>query len=212
MSMKIVFLIIILAMFGSSEADAAIVTIDPDNFLNSTDISTATVGVTVSSVPHAAPTTRDPIFATDWFTAIGNIFASPANSTIVFGFETFPETRDAVFRADFDVPTDFVSLLSVVASDQNFMSLRAFDAGNNLLATVDAPGIRVDFTATINRSSADIAYILAGGTNPLAGNGIDRFEFNRILPPPPVAMLEPTTLLLLGLGLAGLGFARKRLH
>ena len=170
---------------ASNCAHAEIVTVDPDNSPAGTDIGAATPGVTLSSVPHIAPDTRDPIVATDWFPPVGNIFASPANSSIVFSFQSGQDTRDAVFRADFDVPTDFVSIVSVVASDQNFMSLRAFGVNDTLIASSDATGANESFTHSITRPSAEIAYILAGGTNELAANGLDLLEFNRIVPNEP---------------------------
>ena len=170
---------------ASNCAHAEIVTVDPDNSPAGTDIGAATLGVTLSSVPHIAPNTRDPIVATDWFPPVGNIFASPANSSIVFSFQSGQDTRDAVFRADFDVPTDFVSIVSVVASDQNFMSLRAFGVNDTLIASSDATGANESFTHSITRPSAEIAYILAGGTNELAANGLDLLEFNRIVPNEP---------------------------
>jgi len=61
--------------------------------------------------------------------------------------------------------------------------------------------------ATFTRSTADIAYILAGGV-PGEGVSLD----NLVVSVPDTAVPEPSTLGLIGLGLLGLGAMKRRRH
>lgn len=105
-------------------------------------------------------------------------------------------------RADFDYWANFVAI-DIVGDDYSVDTgvLYAYDSGGVLLESVASGGLRYGevFTATINRPSFDIAYIIAGGT---AGDAVhlDNLIAN-VIP-------EPTTLLLLGFG--GLILIRKR--
>ena len=111
-----------------------------------------------------------------------------------------------VLRADFDVQTDFVQI-DLIFRDDDVAALRAFASDGTLIHEVVGSGdgrtANAFHTATINRATADIAYVTAGG---VGGEGafLDNFSFNRIDIP------EPGTLALFGLGLVGLGFTRLR--
>ena len=195
-------LLIISAIACPALADE--ISVEPDDYEIGTDLSTIVPGVTLSV--KAQP---DAMVVSD----VGSSGACgpgpgpvPCAST---GTQVFSwvnvigdpwQQNSGEFRADFDQPTDFVSI-DLVGIDDGAAELRAFAADGTLLQTFHAfltgPGHNV--TASISRASPNIAYILAGG---VIGerNNLDNFRFNRIAPPFPTAILLSGPLVEDGLG------------
>jgi hypothetical protein len=116
----------------------------------------------------------------------------------------------AEFRADFASPTEFVSI-DFVGVDDGDVKAEIYDLNGVLLDSFIASlgGEGENAIATFTRSTADIAYILAGGV-PGEGVSLD----NLVVSVPDTAVPTPATLPLFatGLGLmALLAWRRKRL-
>jgi hypothetical protein len=137
----------LLSFFGS--AHAALVTIDPGNFLPGTDISNATPGVTLSSWNFSPESgdSFDPVFAADctadcggWLQgqrifsgSQGFRFANTSAAAFRLKFPTSPvPERFNVLRADFAEPTNFVQLIGGgYDGGGDALDLIAFDRNGN---------------------------------------------------------------------------------
>jgi len=107
------------------------------------------------------------------------------------------ESEYGVLRADFGVFADFVQI-DLIFDDDDQGFLRAFDSSGTLLDTVTAfgdgqtPG--QEFArVSITRPSADIAYIIAGGSN-AEGHFLDNLQVN-VVPVPAAAWLLGSSLI-----------------
>lgn len=193
----------------ATKATAVIITVEPDDFSVGTDIADLYPGVTLSVADDPGATVQ----SIDGFSSFnGRNLAS--TGTLLFGqapihSASVPQGWDefnGLLRADFARPTDFVQI-DIIFDDDDFGRLRAFDMMGSLLETVFVAGDGRDpapfDTALITRPSPDIAYIVVGGD---LGEALmlDNLQFNLVAP-------EPTTFALIGLGLAGLAFARRRM-
>jgi len=174
-------------------ADGIPISVEPDDYGIGTDLSTIVPGVTLSveAQPDATVVSvtgssgacgPDPTLAVPCASTGTQVFGASGLSA-----EFGPwQQNSGEFRADFDQPTDFVSI-DLVGIDDGAAELRAFAADGTLLQTFHAfltgPGDNV--TASISRANPDIAYILVGG---VIGerNNLDNLIFNRIAPPFPV--------------------------
>lgn len=188
---------ILLVPLMSSKAWAVLVTVDPDNFPGSppTDISSAVPGVTFANA-------GGPLYAADWTTARGNVFARP---DLNLGFYLLGDPTE-VFRARFDSPTDFVSILTTTSGFLNNSQIRAYDVNGNFLTGLVSSGTTSgDVSITITRSKPDISYVVGGSTNELTATVIDRFTFNLV--PVPIPITGSGTLIASLLILGGLGCA-----
>lgn len=187
---------------------ATLIVVEPDNFIDGQDISNAVAGVTLSAVGSGSdfPLTSSIIRARTPHQA-----GSPVpTGSLVFGvdaadFDTGFYSTEHQFRADFDLLTDFVSIM--VAPDNNvgvtdFAHISIFDSNNILLDFFDTGGLSE--TVSFSRASSEISYLIAGNATGNFGDSfmLDRLAFN---------VPEPTTLALLSLGLAGLGFTRSKI-
>lgn len=113
-------------------------------------------------------------------------------------------------RATFDVAVDYVSMWYTNGSSP--FTVSAYDAGDNLIASVDGPyNYGQNSFLEISSLTSNIKYVVMAG----AGNyfTIDDFTAPFITGQPSNgnAVPEPSTLLLLGAGLAGVGLLRKRI-
>ena len=196
---KVVFF---LALWGVMQPAAAeVITIDPDDYPNfpAPDISTAFDGVTLSTNAGGA------VYAANWTTSPdNNAFAGEFGVSFSFNLQLFGGPGP-IFRASFDQPTDFISLLTTTIPGQiNNLRMQAF---NNLGAVIDFSTTSVGnapVNLIISRPIAEIAYIPAGNAGPGTETVLETLQFNRIQIPGPAA---------LGFflfGLAGVGFSRLR--
>ena len=106
---------------------------------------------------------------------------APAVVPLTFAFDAGIDP----LRADFLVPTDYVQI-DIACDDNNFGEILAFDASDNLLATsnrvtCDGRTANANGTAVISRSTADIAYVIAGGVGAEALL-LDNLQFNLFTP------------------------------
>ncbi len=189
------------------------VLVEPDDFVDGTDISNAVAGVTLSAVGGE-------VAGPEVYSREAGALAS--TGTRVFGFvravpgsASVPEVAWWDFagfsslRADFDVPTDYVAIDVIADDTPDAGILRAFNAADVEVASVQSAVIsfgEVD-TMVISRGSADIAYILAGGY--ASGSGPDDIHLDYLRTERPTVVPEPASAAIMLMGLAGLA-RRKR--
>lgn len=200
-----------------SDLTAAIITVDPDAFSDGTDISNAFNGVTLSVIDGGG----GPVFsrtdgaASTGSRTFGNSAASGAIPELIWfegdGFNPNPPGPGPVLRVDFGVSTDFVAIDIINQDTFDGGVLRAFNAFDVEIATVlsivtgqfgAAPAPQI---LSVSLGAADIAYVTVAGQSAQDSVHLDNLQFNQITTIP-----EPGVVALLGLGLMGMGFVRRR--
>lgn len=184
---------------SSITASAALINVDPDAFASGTDISNAFAGVTLSGPGQA----NSAVFslASGLASTGSNIFGSGDDGN------EWGNGFNAGMRVDFAALTDFVSIDIIGNDSSDDGRLLAYDAMNTLLATytTGALGTGQVETALISRGSADIAYVIAtGDANESDSISLDNLNYNSGVIP------EPASIALLGLGIAGIGYQRRK--
>lgn len=189
---------------STSIAHAILITVDPDDFIDRTNISNAYSGITLSAIDGGYN-----VIATSSVFSQTSFLAS--TGTQVFGHdgvsvEAWANGLVGDLRIDFIQATDFVSI-DIIANDgfdPGF--LQAYNSAGTLLdsfTTQGNLGSGIPETAIISTTSANISYVIASGAS---GNDVvlDNLTYNSATVP------EPATLALLSFGLLGIGIARRK--
>jgi len=196
-----------LVLYGlsASMAYAIVIAVDPDDFIDGTDISNAFPGITLSAIDGGNNILLTP-------SVFSQTSSLASTGTQVFGHDGIFTTSWARsllgdLRVDFAQPTDFVSI-DIVAND-NFDPgfIQAFDTFDTLLGsftTAGNLGVGVVETASISTGTANIAYVVASGIQP-EDVVLDNLQFNRV-----DAIAEPGTVALIGIGLVVVALNRRR--
>ena len=205
MSKRLMALFTCLALtLFTSMANAILITVDPDDFADGTDISNAFSGISLSAIDGG----NNILLTNSVFSQTSSLAST---GTQVFGHDgiftqTWAQGLVADLRIDFIQATDFVSLDIIANNGSDPGFLEAYDSTGTLLGsfiTQGNLGSGIPETATISSGSANIAYVIASG---LGGNDValDNLIYNSATVP------EPTVLALLSFGLLGLGIARRK--
>jgi hypothetical protein len=190
----------------SCGASAALITVDPDSFPAGTILNSAFSGVTLTALGGSNLENSNVLSAPSPFASTGTrVFAdTDGASPTSWGNGSF-----SYLRADFAAGTTTV-LLDFVADSLNdcYPFLRAFDSGNNLLASASAGCFSNGNSVTLSVSATNIAYVTASWDDEyrVYNGSLDNLRFEV----PGGAVPEPGTLALLGLGLAGVAATRRR--
>lgn len=193
----------------TSSVAHAMFTIDADFYADGMDMSTATLGVILSSPSSGlyitdgrvyAQTALDPSHASTGT----NVFGSNLPGTYGLGNpinEVWYQDSWNEFRLRADLPTaaNYVAIDIIGDSDRDFGMLQAYDSGDNLLTSVSNSTPLYDgdiFTAEITRGAYDIAYIIASGIDGRAVH-LDNLRVN-LIPAPGAVLLG-----CIGIGLVG---------
>jgi hypothetical protein len=200
----------------ASPAQAALININASDYALGTNLTALTFPtLTIDRLSQAGGSTYAPTVS-----AVTTSGASTAQAVmnVTNGFESYDECvggsifatcQYSVLELRFDTPTDLVSLSGRFFTDAPF--LIAFDALGNRIATFGLSGPGGLFTTTytnvsgmvqqdltLTRASRDIARIVYGGDNNVSPTRVS------------YQVPEPATLSLVGLGLAGAAFLRRR--
>lgn len=183
----------------SLQAQALLITCEPDSFAAGTDMTNACAGVTLSVELRSDTVVSQVPFVAGAVSTGSRVFG---HTTDAFGWgdsDADPER----FRADFDMLTSFVSIDLIGNNGSDFGFLRAYDVGGSLLDEILTGQLTSGdiFTASFTRASADIAFIRAAGINGDNLN-LDNLQFSTVP--------EPAMFALLGIGLVGIGWSRRK--
>lgn len=210
--MKTWSLVVFMVFASVLSLQAGIVVVEPDDFAAGTNISSAVAGVTLSAF-STEPIILGPVPSPDVLANLNFVGGYALTGRLVFGttashgFRSSWYRGDNQFRADFTIPTDFVSIMTGpdAVGDTDPARFEIYNLANVLLASIEVPGTGTA-TVSFGRASADIAYLIA--TNPIGVSGqsfiLDHLEFNQVP--------EPTSWLLIatGLGLLATRVSRKQ--
>ena len=201
----------------ASPAQAALININASDYASGTNLTALTFPtLTIDMLSQAGGSTYAPTVSP---VTIGTAWPNPAESamSLTSGFESyescvrgsiFATCQYSVLELRFDTPTDMVSLTGRFFSDAPFMF--AFDSLGNRIASFGRfgpGGVTATFTSvagssqseyTLTRASRDIARIVYGGDSNVSPTRVS------------YQVPEPATLSLVGLGLAGAAFLRRR--
>ena len=205
MSKRLMALFTCLALtLFTSMANAILITVDPDDFADGTDISNAFSGISLSAIDGG----NNILLTNSVFSQTSSLAST---GTQVFGHDgiftqTWAQGLVADLRIDFIQATDFVSLDIIANNGSDPGFLESYDSTGTLLGSFTTQGnlgSGIPETATISSGSANIAYVIASG---LGGNDValDNLIYNSATVP------EPTILALLSFGLLGVGIARRK--
>lgn len=200
-----------LMMGVAGTAHGVLITVDPDAFSVGTNISSAFAGVTLSSVGSGFDGDFDPnIFSIN--SAVQSFPFTASTGSLVFGTNdnTFPAVfggwGGAMFRVDFATPTSQVLLDAIGNNSSDYAQLNAYNSGGTLVDSYSTGQLTTSVFETMGVSGAGIAYVIASG---VAGDsvGFDQLRYEE--PGKESIIPEPSTMLLLSLGLSGLAAKRK---
>ena len=198
-------LVVALVLVMVSSAGATIISADADGYSDDTDISTAFLGMTLSSVGGYSGL-DGLVYA--WGDGLASTSTSVFANNLSLSFQRqwsahITDTQGFALRANFDQLANSVAI-DIIGDDYSgdIGGLYAYSSAGVLLESVESHqlGYGEVFTAQINRGSFDIAYIVAGGT----ASTEDTVHLDNLTANVP----EPATLCLLGLG--GLLLTRTR--
>ena len=185
---------------------AGLVVIDADAYVSGTDIRDGFAGVTLSTVGVGvyedlldgrvyARTASAPTCATTGTNIFGNNLSGTSGGTPkneLWYRSSTPGGPAYRLRADFHDLTDYISIDFITNNTYDQGILEVYDSGDNLIYnTTVSVNSGNPITASITRPLADIAYIIASGTNSYT-LCLDNLQAD-IVP-------EPATVSLLGLG------------
>lgn len=203
--------------FIPAAASATVIVLEPDHFPVGTDLSNASPYVTLQSLDGGYGS--GPVYAT----LSTSEFDAPTGE-LVFG--NFPGGwADCEGHLDcaqgfgmiFHQPIDWVSL-KAINTGYGFpgefglsATWLAFDANGDYLTDGYSFGASPDnlgIPFSLDLAIQDMTSLVVGGSTQINALQFDELSFGLS----PVDVPEPTTLALLGLGLVGLAFARRRQH
>ena len=189
-------------------SSASAIVIDPDLFSPGTDVSTAIPGVTLRDYDEtgglSSPDRFGPVYAlTSSFATTGTLVFGHSGNAFVDSdvWAAFTPTHRASLWMDFDDPIRFFSIDAIADTAGDHGWLQYFGSSGELLGHVEQviPTAGEILNLSVSRETADIYRVLVQG----ADTPIVFDNAVAIIP-------EPSTALLLGIGLAGLGMRRRR--
>lgn len=239
------FSVFILSSFVTFNVSATIVSINPNDYEIGVDISFLTSGVTLQTVTvpqydvasadglgPKIPLESSPVYATlctpcrpssDGQNVFGNNGLGGFPSTVFFDANKVgaymtngvANPGSVAFRAEFDLPTNFIELTIGGAFTGNFSYLTLWDINGKQITSglsdsgsqmniSGNPGVPCDRTACIfdfTSMEANIAMIIAGGYG--GGEYIENMSFNR------TQVSESSSIQLLGVGFLALILAKS---
>jgi hypothetical protein len=187
------FCILSVFSFVSLSLSAGLISIDADAFANGADMSNTSAYVTLSS-GGGATGLNGKVYAADSSQAStgGKVFANNHTSpTLWFNQDT---SGGYFLRADFALPTNYVSIDIISNAGSDYPSVSVYDTAGHLESVYSFTplGAGEVYHAIIQHTTADIAYIKAGG---LAVLGSTVLLDNLVFQIP-----EPATCLIFSLG------------
>jgi hypothetical protein len=174
----------------SLSLSAGLVTVDPDSFAADTDISNAFPYITLSSVGGAAGLDGKVYAHTDTLVSTGSrVFANSLSA------EWLSKTSGGyALRIDFLTPTNYAAIDFIGDGGLDYGTVDAYDSTGKWIDGDQAflSFVGQTYTVQIQRTDADIAYIIAGGMGALDSTiHLDHLVFQ---------IPEPATCLILSCG------------